>query len=162
MILLILCALTYINSGNNSKIKRRSSRMNDRGLAPYQTAGRSRAAMIFSALEEKCRLRAALAEISEEISSALPKLSAGELQELQSLCAVAATDADFDVEQLRAQASEEAELARTQRRAMRVTVSRRASQVLGREAELRARRGIFTNSEALINEAVAIAYGSQS
>jgi hypothetical protein len=113
---------------------------------------------VLAKLQEKCRLRAALAAVSAEIDSALPSLNAGELQELQAMMAIEVRAADADAEALRAQVAEEAALAKTQR-PMQVTLARRACAILGAEAERRVQRGVFASAEALTGEAIAIAYG---
>jgi hypothetical protein len=125
------------------------------GLRAYQSGleGKSAPRAVFIKLLEKTRLRAALAAVQSEIDAAIPTLSHGELQELQVMMATEIAAADIDAESLRAQIAEEAALAQTTK-AMSITIARRASVVLGMEAERRVQRGVFASAESLVGEAV--------
>ena len=129
------------------------------GLAPYSNSqGAKRGPrQIFAKLQEKCRLRAALAVVQAEIDGALSALSPVELQELQTMMAVEVAAVDVDVESLRAQVEQEAALARTTK-PMQVHIPRRAAAVLAAEAERRIARGVYPSAEGLIGEAVAKAF----
>jgi hypothetical protein len=131
---------------------------NDLGLGTYAPGGRKTSPRrILERLREKCRLRAELAAVQADIDAGLPKLSASELQELQGLLAGEAASVDADAADLAAKVAAEAELAQTQR-AMRITVSRRASEILGVEVERRILRGSFPSAEALTSEAIERAF----
>jgi hypothetical protein len=104
-------------------------------------------------------MRAALAQISAELDATISGLNPSELDELARLISAESQAADADIESMRAQVIEERELARTQRRTMQITIGRRASQILGREAEKRVQRGVFASSESLAGEAIERAFG---
>jgi hypothetical protein len=65
--------------------------------------------------------------------------------------------ADADVEALRVQVEQEAALARTTK-PMQVRIPRLASTVLAAEVERRIARGNYPSAEALIGEAVMLAF----
>ena len=65
--------------------------------------------------------------------------------------------ADIDAEALRAQVAEESALAQTTR-AMQITIPRKASALLGAEAERRIARGVYPSAESLVGEAVNKAF----
>ena len=65
--------------------------------------------------------------------------------------------ADADAEALRAQVAEELALAKTQR-PMSITIPRRASAILGAEAERRIARGVYPSAKSLVGEAVERAF----
>jgi len=132
---------------------------NETGLAVYQGGqeGRSAARLLLTELVEKARLRAALAAISAEIDASLPKLTGAELQELQSLMTSEIQTIDDETEGMRAEIAEEAELAKTTR-PMSITLARRASAILGAEAERRISRGHYPSVEGLIGEAITTAF----
>jgi hypothetical protein len=129
------------------------------GLVLYSSGPKSASRRAFDRLREKCAMRAALAQISAEMDATLSGLNPNELDELARLISAESQAADRDVESMRAQVIEEQELARTQRRAMSIAIGRRASLILGREAEKRVQRGVFASSESLAGEAIERAFG---
>jgi hypothetical protein len=58
---------------------------------------------------------------------------------------------------MRVKVIEEQKLAKTQR-SMSIRLSRKTSAVLGAEAQRRVARGTYPSAEALVSEAVALAY----
>jgi hypothetical protein len=128
----------------------------EKGLGPY-AAGAGKPNRIFAKLQAKCRLKAELAQIQAEIDTMIPTLSHGELAELQSLMASEVAAAGADAEALRAQIEKEAALAKTQR-PMQITIPRRASAILGAEAERRITRGVYPSAESLVGEAISRAF----
>jgi hypothetical protein len=99
-----------------------------------------------------------LAKIQSELDAMIPALSGASLQELQQLMCQAANAADEDVAKLQAQVEEERRLSKTQN-SMTIRVSRKASALIGAEAEKRIARGAFPSAESLVSEAVTLAYG---
>jgi hypothetical protein len=129
------------------------------GLSGYSSAGaKSAARRAFLALQEKCRLRAALAAIQADLDAMIPTLNANELQELRGLMAGEVQAIDQDAAALRAKIAEEERLSKSTK-AMQVQISRSASTILASEVERRISRGIYPSAEALINEAVAAHFG---
>jgi hypothetical protein len=128
----------------------------NKGLGGYQ-GGRSAPRAVLAKLIEKSRLRAALAAVQADLDAAIPALSPNELQDLQLLLAGEVQAADADAEALRQQVAEESALAQTTR-AMQITIPRRASAILGAEAERRIARGVYPSAESLVGEAVAKAF----
>jgi hypothetical protein len=119
------------------------------GLIGYQgVEGRSGPRRVLAKLQEKCRLRAALAAVQADLDSALRGLNASELVELQGLMASEIQMADDDAAALARQVQEEAQLAETTK-PLQVRISRRAAAALAAEAERRLERGVFRASKPL-------------
>ena len=131
---------------------------NEIGIAGYSPGQMRRSPrQIYEKIQRKCALRAALCAISAEIEAAVPDLNASELQELQQLMQADIESVDADTAELQAQVAEEAKLSKTQK-AMKITISRRASAILGAEAERRIQRGVFASAESLVVESLERSY----
>jgi hypothetical protein len=130
----------------------------DVGLGHYSSADRTAAQKILSKLQLKCRLRAELAALSEELNASVQSLTAAELAELQQLMQSEIKLADADLENMRNQVAEEAQLAKTTR-PLSVVIPRKAASALAAEAERRVQRGTFPNTSALVGEAISRVYG---
>jgi hypothetical protein len=128
------------------------------GLVSYSCVAKSAPQRAFDRLREKCAMRAALAQISAELDATLYRLNPSELDELVRLISPESQAADADIESMRVKVIEEQKLAQTQR-SMTVRMSRKASKIIGAEAEKRVMRGAFPSAESLVSEAVTLAYG---
>jgi hypothetical protein len=126
------------------------------GLGGYQGPSRTKAEKVMAALRAKCQLRAALCAVQEDLDAAIPSLSQHDLQKLTQLMSTEADILDNETAALR----EEVERESAQpTRAMTVQISRVSSTILAAEVERRISRGSFPSAQALIGEALWVAFG---
>jgi hypothetical protein len=135
---------------------------NEVGLGGYQSWAQSGPRRALDAYRRKCELRAELAAIECEIAGVVEALTKDEISELQHLLAAEFHKADSDVQALAKQVEAEAKLCETVPKPITVDIPRRAVAALVGEARRRVSRGIFSNSGALVSEAVCAAYGDDA